>query len=206
MVEAERRYFQEMMAMLPVGVALVSPALELTMTNRAFRRLMGLERENAGERRLDELFGIPSLRDRVRETLETRGTRTILSHDTDTAKGKRTLLLSLQPFRDWDDDGAAEILLTLEDVTDMVAAQLPAPASEIEAAPPPPELPAPVPTPAMAAASALIMAKLSPAASEAPVSSPAATQAAALSPAALALLSKTVFWRVDAVTMRFETV
>jgi hypothetical protein len=37
LVEAERRYFQEMTALLPVGVALVSPSLDL-MTSRAFRR------------------------------------------------------------------------------------------------------------------------------------------------------------------------
>ncbi len=197
LVEAERRYFQEMMAMLPVGVALVTPALDVTMTNRAFRRLMGLDRETAGQRRLDDLFGIPSLRDRVREALETHSTRTILSHDTDTAKGKRAVLLSLQPFRDWDDDGAAEILVTLEDVTDMVAGQLPAPAHEIAAAPVPEVLP-PVPTPAMAAASAMIMAKLSP--MEAPtVHEPAKSPVAAF-------MTDCVFWRADAAGLRFESV
>ena len=196
LVEAERRYFQEMMAMLPVGVALVSPALDVTMTNRAFRRLMGLERETAGERRLDELFGIPSLRDRVREALETRSTRTILSHDTDTAKGKRTLLLSLQPFRDWDDDGAAEILVTLEDVTDMVAAQLPAPV---------PEALPPAPTPAMAAASAMIMAKLSPAEPPA-VPEPAVAQPLAAVSRASVFMADRIFWRVDAARLTFESV
>ena len=197
LVEAERRYFQEMMAMLPVGVALVSPALDVTMTNRAFRRLMGLERVTAGERRLDELFGIPSLRDRVRESLETRSTRTILSHDTNTAKGKRTLLLSLQPFRDWDDDGAAEILVTLEDVTDMVAAQLPAPV---------PEALPPVPTPAMAAASAMIMAKLSPVEPPTAPEPADAPQPLMLASPAAAFMTDCIFWRVDAAGLRFESV
>jgi CheY-like chemotaxis protein/signal transduction histidine kinase len=138
LVENERRYFQEMMALLPVGVALVAPALDLTMTNRAFRRLMGIERENTAERRLDDLLSMPTLGEHVREVISTRAPRSILSHDFETAQGKRTMLLWLQPFRQWDDEGIPEILVTLEDVTDMVPGLLPAP----PVAPPPPALPA----------------------------------------------------------------
>ena len=196
LVEAERRYFQEMMALLPVGVALVSPALDLTMTNRAFRRLTGLEREGVAQRRLDELFDIPGLSDRVQETLATRTPRSILSQDTETTKGKRTLLLSMQPFREWDDEGVPEVLVTLEDLTETATGLLPAPASEIEAAP--------APTPAMAAAAALIMAKLSPAAAKPEIETAAAP--AVGPPAAPVAPSHSVQWRVDAASMRFEQV
>lgn len=204
LVEAERRYFQEMMAVLPVGVALVSPSLELTMTNRAFRRLMGLERENAADRRLDVLLDMPSLRDRAREVLETRSPHSILSHDTETAKGKRTLLLSLQPFRDWSEEGAPEILLTLEDVSDMVTTQLPpAPPREIA------EAPAPEPTPAMAAASAMIRAKLTtpPEPEREPAVAPAPVAEAAPAPQPLSpLLENAAHWRLDVASMNFESV
>ena len=155
LVEAERRYFQEMMALLPVGVALVSPALDLTMTNRAFRRLLGIERENVADRKLDDLLGLPALGDRVTETLATRTPRSILVPGAETPRGKRTLLLSLQPFREWDDESSPEVLLALEDVTELVGGLLPA-----SAAPPVREIEA---TPAMAAASAMIMAKIGPA-------------------------------------------
>ena len=201
LVEAERRYFQEMMAMLPVGVALLSPGLDLTMTNRAFRRILGIEREGVGLRKLDDLLGMPTLADRVNETMASRASRSFLSPDTATPAGNRTLFLSLQPFREWDDESAPEILLTLEDVTELVGKPVPAlegatPASprEIEAAavaepaPPPPP-----PTPAMAAASAMIMAKLQtgpqPAAMPAPPAWPSA-----------------LLWRADPATMRLESV
>ena len=191
LVEAERRYFQEMMAMLPVGVALLSPGLDLTMTNRAFRRMLGIERESVGLRKLDDLLGMPSLSDRVNETMASRTSRSVLSPDTETPAGKRTLLLSLQPFREWDDESAPEILLTLEDVTELVGKQhaaiegAQAPPREIAAAAPAPLPPPPPPTPAMAAASAMIMAKLAPA----PPSWPHALS-----------------WRADAASMRLESV
>ena len=199
LVEAERRYFQEMMAMLPVGVALLSPGLDLTMTNRAFRRMLGIEREGVGLRKLDDLLGMPSLSDRVNETMASRASRSFLSPNTDTPSGKRTLLLSLQPFREWDDESAPEILLTLEDVTDLVGKPVPAiegapvPSLEIEAAAAPPP---PPPTPAMAAASAMIMAKLSPAA---PAPQPTLEPAPPAWPSAL-------LWRADAASMRLESV
>lgn len=202
LVEAERRYFQELMALLPVGVALVSPALDLTLTNRAFRRLMGVDRENVSERKLDELFGIQSLAERVRDTLATRNPRSILSQDTETTKGKRTLLLTLQPFREWDDESVPEVLVTLEDVTELVTGLLPAPPPperrEIEG-----EVPAAPAPPAMAAATAMIMAKIGqPPKTSAVEAAPAEVPAAHPS----AFLSNAVLWRIDAASMRFEVV
>ncbi len=202
LVESERRYFQEMMALLPVGVALISPALDLTMTNRAFRRLMGIERETAADRKLDDLFGMPLLGERVRETLATRTPNSILAPDTETAKGKRTLLLSLQPFRQWDDEGVPEILLTLEDVTDMVPGLLPAATPEAPREIEAPPAPAPVPTAAMAAAAAMIKARLA-----AKPELEAAAAPAAVEPAPLrAIFPNAVLWRVETAGMRFERV
>lgn len=182
LVENERRYFQEMMALLPVGVALAAPTLDLTMTNRAFRRLMGVERETAGDRRLDDLLGMPSLSEHVREILTTRAARSILSQEFETPQGKRTLLMWMQPFRQWDDEGIPEILITVEDVTDMVGRLLP------EAPPPPPASQLEAPAPAV----------LPPA----PLPVAAAPIAAAVSP----LLATAILWRVNTADMRFESV
>jgi len=120
LVEAERRYFQDLMALLPVGVALVSPSLSLTLTNRAFRRMLGVDRDAAADRKLDDLLDMKSLQERVRETISSRQPSSVLNPSTPTPRGARSLLVNLQLFREWEDEGVPEVLVPLEDVTDMI--------------------------------------------------------------------------------------
>lgn len=59
LVENETRYYQEILALVPVPLAVVSRQLRLTSVNRAFRRSFHLKHEETGPRRLDEF--IPSV-------------------------------------------------------------------------------------------------------------------------------------------------
>lgn len=201
LVEAERRYFQDLMALLPVGVALVSPSLSLTLTNRAFRRMLGIDRDAAADRKLDELLDMKSLQERVRETISTRQSSSVLNPSTPTPRGPRSLLVNLQLFREWDDEGVPEVLVTLEDVTDMVGAPV---ARVIEPAEPAalPSTVSPTKPLSPTAAAALIMSRLQ---SPAP---PAAVPAAAPPPAAEPTFAAApaITWRIDPSTLVFAKV
>ena len=205
LVESERRYFQDLMALLPVGVALVSPSLTLTLTNRSFRRMLGIDRDAAADRKLDDLLDMKSLSDRVRETIASRRSSSVLNPSTPTSRGARSLLVSLQPFREWDDEGVPEVLVTLEDVTDLVGSPVALPI-EPAAAAALPDAPTASPTKPLSptAAAALIMSRLQPppppaVAAAAPVSaSPAEPMLLTMAPA--------ILWRIDPSTMTFAAV
>ncbi|MCC6536376.1 MAG: response regulator [Bryobacterales bacterium] len=213
LVEAERRYFQDLMALLPVGVALVSPSLSLTLTNRAFRRMLGIDRDAAADRKLDELLDMKSLQERVRETISSRQATSVLNPATPTPRGARSLLVNLQLFREWDDEGVPEVLVTLEDVTDMVGASA---ARAIEAAEPatlPAAAPSVSPTKPLSptAAAALIMSRLQPAApppavpvTAAPAAAPAPAPPATIE--AVLAAAPAITWRIDPATLAFAKV
>ena len=59
LVESERRYYQEILAILPIPVAVIDSELRLISTNRAFRNHFGLSREEAPNK-LEECDPIPA--------------------------------------------------------------------------------------------------------------------------------------------------
>src|SRR5271155_2670702 len=58
LVETERRYYQEMVASLPVGLVVLSAELAMVSANRAFRQLFGLRTEDLRRKAFDQV--IPS--------------------------------------------------------------------------------------------------------------------------------------------------
>ncbi|MBI5280774.1 MAG: response regulator [Candidatus Solibacter usitatus] len=71
LVESERRYYQDIFAVLPLPVALVDPAWNLSAVNREFRRRFALEHSDLSRLRLPELFPDPALEAALAEVLST---------------------------------------------------------------------------------------------------------------------------------------
>src|SRR6202795_1138280 len=70
LVETERRYYQEIVASVPVGLLVLSPDLSIVSANRAIRRIFGLRSGDALRGRLDAL--LPGwVLDRVTAVLKT---------------------------------------------------------------------------------------------------------------------------------------
>jgi len=119
LVEAERRYAQEMVACLPVAVAVVAEDLTLSASNEVFRRVFGLTPERARQAPLDELLPLEGLADHARQILEAGGRYSITYRDVPVKAGPRTLRITMTGFRGWEQDAGPELLVVIEDMHDV---------------------------------------------------------------------------------------
>jgi PAS domain S-box-containing protein len=135
LVETERRYYQEIVASVPVGLLVLSPDLSIISANRAIRKIFGLRSGDALRGRLDAL--LPGwVLDRVTEVLKTGVAQTNTLVEPETHE-RRRLRIAILPIRSWDDEAAQEALLSIEDLSQIEQApQLSLPLS-VEPAPAP---------------------------------------------------------------------
>src|SRR5437868_13756449 len=68
LVETERRYYQEIVATIPIGLLILSPDLNIISSNREVRRIFGLRSGDPVRGQLDTLLPAWVL-DKVREVL-----------------------------------------------------------------------------------------------------------------------------------------
>ena len=115
LVETERRYYQEIIATLPVGLVVVAGDLSIISANRAVRKIFGL-RGGSVRGRLDTLVPA-SVIDHVQQVLTTGVSQNDLLVSTERNEG-RQLRIGIQTVQNWD-EGEQEALLTIEDVTDL---------------------------------------------------------------------------------------
>src|SRR5689334_11927895 len=133
LVETERRYYQEIVASIPVGLLVLSPDLSIISANRAIRKIFGLRSGDALRGRLDALMPGWVL-DRVTEVLKTSVAQTNVLVE---MEEKKRLRIAILPIQSWDDEAAREALLSIEDLTQIEPApQLSLPLS-VESAPAP---------------------------------------------------------------------
>src|SRR5215469_5722504 len=92
LVETERRYYQEIVASVPVGLLVLSPDLSIVSANRFVRKMFGL-------RRPDGLLP-GSVLDRVVEVLKTGVAQTNLVVKYE-GEEKRRVLVGIFPLPSW---------------------------------------------------------------------------------------------------------
>jgi len=115
LVETERRYYQEIVASIPIGLLVLSADLSIISANRAIKKIFGLRSGDSVRGRLDTLFPGWVL-DRVSRVLES-GTPEIGVLVETEHELKRTLRVGILPIRNWDDEAEQEALLSIEDIT-----------------------------------------------------------------------------------------
>ena len=134
LVETQRRYYQEIVSSIPVGLLVLSSDLTILLANSTARKIFGLQ-SGESPRRMDTVLPA-TLLDRIEEVLKSGGRQTgiLVEHGRD----KRRLRVGILELRSWDEEAAEEALLTVEDLTDVAilpaAIEMPAPAPvEIQA-------------------------------------------------------------------------
>ena len=112
LVEGQRRYFQEIVAVLPVGVLVLSAEYEIVLANAAIRKVLNLPENGPLRLRLDAL--LPSwVLDRVEQAMNTRTAENNLLLDT--GPGRR-LQIGIVPISGWNENGGLEALMTVQEV------------------------------------------------------------------------------------------
>ena len=112
LVETERRYYQEIVTSLPVGLAVVSRQGEIQSANRSFRQTFGLRTEDVRRRSLGQLIDSPEL---LRQVRESAGQPFMM------AAAGRTFRVTVRLLRRWDEDSEVDALVALEDLTGLTA-------------------------------------------------------------------------------------
>jgi len=114
LVEAERRYYQEMMAAMPAGLGIFAEGGELAASNRAFRKMLGVDPGRREDAVLDRLLPSAQLREAAHAALA--GGRESYSEIVQTSS-RQWWRFTVKPFRDWDEQAAAEAMVVVEDLT-----------------------------------------------------------------------------------------
>lgn len=112
LVESERRYYQEIVAAVPVGLLVVSSDLIIVSSNRAARRILNPENGNAVRGHLGTLFpgAIP---DKIQEVFKSREPLCGLKIE---SQG-RHLRIGAMLIRNGEEERDSDALVTVEDIT-----------------------------------------------------------------------------------------
>lgn len=113
LVETERRYYQEMVAALPVPLLVLSGDATIVSANRAFRQTFSLRSEELRHKTIHQIFPSEHLVEAIRDAHLQGVNRPSLFIE---AAG-RNLRVSVVPIRNWDDETELETLLMVEDLT-----------------------------------------------------------------------------------------
>jgi len=109
LVETERRYYQELVAALPVPLAVLSADNALIWANRSFRRMFGLRSDEVRRKDIEQLLPNPGLGAWIQDA-RTQSMGAVMAL---TVAGQAARLSAI-PVRSSDDDSDAEMLLVLE--------------------------------------------------------------------------------------------
>jgi len=115
LVESQRRYYQEMVAGLPVALAVLSANRTVVSANRAFRQTFGLRIEELRGKTIEQILPSDRLIEKIRE-MTVEGIPQpgfLLPH------AGKLLRIAVIPLRSWDEETQMETLLMIDDVSDV---------------------------------------------------------------------------------------
>jgi len=116
LVEAERRYYQEIVASVPVGLAVLGSDLSFLSVNRSFRRTFGLSADKIVGMRLSDLLPGEEIRERMAQVLARSAPLPSFTVDYETPEGTtKPLRIAAEPFLGWNDEGGNQALFLVED-------------------------------------------------------------------------------------------
>lgn len=110
LVETERRYYQEMVAMLPVALVVLTADRRISSANRAFRQTFGLRSSELHGKTIDQI--LPS--ERLIEKIHDAHTSGVPSSSFPLEVDGRPFSAGIVPIRNWDDESEIETLLVFQ--------------------------------------------------------------------------------------------
>jgi signal transduction histidine kinase len=125
LVETERRYYQEMVAMLPMPLIVLSADRSVSSANRAFRQSFSLKSKDLRGKTIEQILPSDRLIEKIRDVHATGVLQTAFPLE----YNGRHFMVGIVPIRNWDDEGEVETLLMLQETGEV---KTPAPAPPIE--------------------------------------------------------------------------
>ncbi len=119
LVETERRYYQEMVASLPVALVVLAPDRQVVSANRAFRHAFGVRMEDLRRKTIEQVIPSQALVEKIRDVQMHADAQPFLNIDVE----ERRLRVTIVPIRNWDEEGEMETLLMVQDMSTLAGAQ-----------------------------------------------------------------------------------
>jgi CheY-like chemotaxis protein len=113
-VEGERRYYQEMLAGLPVPLAILGYDRYFVYANRAFRTTFHVSGDDIRRKSVSQILPGRDLEEALEAAQTQRSIEPVLLSD-----GDRVVRVSLLSLRQWDENADDEMVLVAEDLTDI---------------------------------------------------------------------------------------
>ena len=113
LVEGQRRYFQELIATLPVGVLVVSPGLDIVLANNSVRKILNLPKQGPLKLNLARLLPAWVLA-RVEQVVRTSTADTGIAVESGPSCRLQIGIVAIQA---WEEGSGREALLTIEEFT-----------------------------------------------------------------------------------------
>ena len=115
LVENQRRYYQDMVASLPVGLVVLSANRTVVSANRAFRQTFGLRIEDLRGKTIEQILPSDRLIEKIREmTIQGIPQPGFLLQ-----QASKLLRIAILPLRNWDEETEMETLLMIDDVSEV---------------------------------------------------------------------------------------
>jgi signal transduction histidine kinase/CheY-like chemotaxis protein len=113
LVEGGRRYYQNLVAALPVPLIVLAPDRSVVFANRAFRQAFGLRAEDLSRMSIDQILPSERLIEKIRD-VHVHG---IAQPGFTLDVGEKLLRITMVPIRSLDEETEFETLLMVEDVS-----------------------------------------------------------------------------------------
>jgi two-component system cell cycle sensor histidine kinase/response regulator CckA len=126
LVEGGRRYYQNLVAVLPVPLIVLAPDRSVVFANRAFRQVFGLRAEDLGRMSIDQILPSERLVEKIRD-VHVHG---VAQPGFSVEVGEKLLRVAIVPIRSLDEETEFETLLMVEEAG--AAAPPTAPPQQIE--------------------------------------------------------------------------
>ena len=130
LVEGGRRYYQNLVAVLPVPLVVLAPDRSVVFANRAFRQAFDLRAEDLGRLSIDQILPSERLIEKIRDVLVHGNAQPGFSLEA----GERRLRITIVPIRSLDEETEFETLLVVEGASPAAPANAPptAPPQQID--------------------------------------------------------------------------
>jgi PAS domain S-box-containing protein len=130
LVENQRRYYQDLISALPVGLVVLSANRSVVSSNRAFRQTFGVRYDDLRGRSIEQILPSDRLIENIRRTMVDGSPQAPLQVE----HGGKTWRVTILPLRNRDEEMEMETLLVVEDLTGLPGTA-PAAASPFENVP-----------------------------------------------------------------------
>ena len=113
LVENQRRYYQDLISALPVGLVVLSANRSVVSSNRAFRQAFGVRSEDLRGKNIEQILPSDRLIENIRNTMVNGIPQPALQLE----HAGKLWRIAILPLRNWDEEMEMETLLVVDDVT-----------------------------------------------------------------------------------------